>query len=182
MPIVLICILLLISVLGVGCNLTSPELATEDMSMDFGLDQKDAPGDSAEHDARHLDARLDARLDESQADAPSDAPGDSPSDAQDEVMDETPLPACASIVSQGWRACKESGTRCELVFDDSRGCAQACAILGRSCVQSYEDTSDKCTPNTDLPLLGCAPTDHRSDYCICDVPRELDASLDMPTD
>lgn len=164
MRLTLNCVVLLVSFVSVGCS-ADTEFVTSDMSSDAAGDSGDAARDTNLPDAQHQDAIADG------------------------VMDQVTLPACASAVSNGWRVCTSEQTRCAFVFDDGIGCTQACASIGRRCVQSYEDTPGTCTPNTTLPSLDCMDTGHQTDYCVCDAegasvldasPDMVDESIDMP--
>lgn len=113
---------------------------------------------------------------------------DDDSDDSDEARDASPatdatsadatsaLPACARAEDEGWSTCRDEGDECHVVFDDFAGCPAVCARLGRICLESYED-GDACDFRTDLPALGCAETDHGSDYCICGLTSPVDGGV-----
>jgi len=67
----------------------------------------------------------------------------------------------------GVDVCASSADRCELVFDDGRGCVEACAAAGLICLESHENVEEACAPDTSRPSLGCADTGHGSDHCTC---------------
>lgn len=70
--------------------------------------------------------------------------------------------------------------RCGLVFSDGEGCAAACASLGLTCVEGYDNLEGVCEPNTALPTLGCGDTGHITDYCECG-PRVEQPGCETPS-
>lgn len=104
--------------------------------------------------------------------------GAEPSDSDGGARDAAPVDAAGSdsgievscgdeVARQGWSLCEEGGPTCSLVFTDSTGCAAACAALGLTCVESYEDVDAMCAADRSLPALDCADTGHISDFCTC---------------
>lgn len=76
------------------------------------------------------------------------------------------LPECGAAAEAGWMVCSEEGDRCSVAFDDSEGCMAVCAVLGRACVDTLDTIGSGC--EDDAASIGCAPTGHMSDQCICD--------------
>ncbi|MBO6936038.1 MAG: hypothetical protein JJ863_13740 [Deltaproteobacteria bacterium] len=77
-----------------------------------------------------------------------------------------PLPACSAAADEGWEVCADDGDRCTVAFEDGEGCAAVCAAIGRTCVDALDTPGIGCEHNG--TSLGCAPTGHGSDLCICD--------------
>ena len=60
---------------------------------------------------------------------------------------------------------------CEVLFEDSTGCATVCEALGLTCHATWENIDDSCAPDTTRPPLTCEPeSGHQSDYCVCRTP------------
>ena len=161
-----------------GCNISAPEYGVPDAPVDVAQDERldllDAQPDVPDEPVDLppvVDVPVDLPVDQStdaSRDAPEDAPMDVPGDAPADDAPDEQLPACSSIASSGWSACQQSGTRCELVFEDMRTCEHACAVLGRTCVQSYDNVPGQCAADLTRPW-DCADKGHMSDYCVCDV-------------
>lgn len=77
-----------------------------------------------------------------------------------------PLPACETAADSGWEVCADEGDRCTVAFEEGEGCAAVCAAIGRECVDALDTPGVGCEHNG--TSLGCAPTGHGSDLCICD--------------
>lgn len=77
-----------------------------------------------------------------------------------------PLPPCDSATDRGWEVCADEGDRCTIAFREGEGCAEVCAAIGRGCVDALDTPGVGC--EHDGTSLGCAPTGHGSDLCICD--------------
>lgn len=125
-------------------------------------------------DASPADAGPDARdtEDASSSDAGRDAGGDAGG------VDAGPLPSCDAA---GFEVCVDEGDRCEVAFEDGEGCAAVCAAIGRVCVDALDTPGLGC--EHDGTSLGCAPTGHGSDRCVCDrAPSTMDAGVDAGTD
>lgn len=86
---------------------------------------------------------------------------------------------CESLAADnGWEFCSGDALGCDIVFEDSTGCAAACSALGLECEQSYDDEAGMCDYQRDSPALGCADTGHGSDFCVCTVGSAPDAGVD----
>ena len=70
-----------------------------------------------------------------------------------------------------WELCKSGPEVCEVLFEDSAGCAAVCEALGLTCHATWENVDDSCAPDTTRPPLTCEPeSGHQSDYCVCRTP------------
>ncbi|MEM9074010.1 MAG: rhamnogalacturonan acetylesterase [Myxococcota bacterium] len=144
----------------------------------LGCGDTNAGADAAGTDAQ-VDVAPDAGRDVSlPIDASVDAAFDAPTDS-------APLNCEATTSARGWDLCSATSEQCTVVFEDSTGCAAVCEALGLPCVEAYDNEDDRCAPMRSLPALGCGPTDHVSDYCVCGATSDAgvgDAGTDSAVD
>lgn len=89
-------------------------------------------------------------------------------DVRASPVDAGPAVSCARFGSMtGVRLCGPAGGGCGVVFSASQGCSAVCAAASMRCVDGREDLDGACAPDTARPALGCGPTGHQSDYCLC---------------
>ncbi len=115
----------------------------------------------------------DGTVDGGRADASADAAGVDAPDRDGGVDAFVPLPSCEEATERGWSVCEDLGDRCSVAFDDGAGCAVVCEAIGRRCVDALDTPGTGC--EHDGTSLGCAPTGHGSDLCICDRAEAPDA-------